>query len=238
MLCTFSHLPYSSTASLTGATETLLFHSFKWDSTSVVVADELCMCCSVSICDRHRPTGNVGHILMHNNSLQLHSHPQIGRLSPMFWFFSWKKPCFVYLVLHLMQPLLTNNVHMPPPPPHQTTVAVAPILSLILCSWENTIICLSADNNSRFLKSPLIGGSSHELFTPNVSWCFVSGLSSSPDNNWHVGLLPISRLCWSDSTNTPSIDVLVNLGWLVETKEVQMRVSSYKIWHSRSQINH
>lgn len=63
------------------STQTPLFHSFKWDSTTVVAAAWIMYAFTVLLCDRHRPCGNVGHTFMHNNSFRLYSHRQLGRLS-------------------------------------------------------------------------------------------------------------------------------------------------------------
>lgn len=42
------------------------------------------VCVTVLICDRHHLWGNVGHMLMHNKRFRLYSHPQLGRLAPIF----------------------------------------------------------------------------------------------------------------------------------------------------------
>lgn len=63
------------------STQTPLFHSFKWDSTTAVAAAWIMYAFTVLICDGHRPCGNVGHTFMHNNSFRLYSHRQLGRLS-------------------------------------------------------------------------------------------------------------------------------------------------------------
>lgn len=68
------------------STQTPLFHSFKWDSTTVVATAWIMYAFTVLICDRHRPCGNVGHTFMHNNSFRLYVwllyfHRQLGRLS-------------------------------------------------------------------------------------------------------------------------------------------------------------
>lgn len=42
------------------------------------------VCVTVLICDRHPLWGNVGHTLMHNKGFRLYSHPQLGRLAPIF----------------------------------------------------------------------------------------------------------------------------------------------------------
>lgn len=68
------------------STQTPLFHSFKWDSTTVVAAAWIMYAFTVLICDGHRPCGNVGHTFMHNNSFRLYVwllyfHRQLGRLS-------------------------------------------------------------------------------------------------------------------------------------------------------------
>lgn len=47
-LRSFNHLPYLQRP-VYRSTQTLLFHSFKWDSMTVVVADELCMCYCVDM---------------------------------------------------------------------------------------------------------------------------------------------------------------------------------------------
>lgn len=69
-LCTFNHLPYSSTASLTGVQKHYCFihlNEIPW----LLLLQMNYVCVAVLICDRHRLLGNVGHILMHNNSLRL-----------------------------------------------------------------------------------------------------------------------------------------------------------------------
>lgn len=67
------------------------------------------VCVTVLICDRHRLSGNVGHILMHNNSFLLDSHQQVGRLSPVF-FRVFSSSC-----AYFMQLLSGNQVHIPLP---------------------------------------------------------------------------------------------------------------------------
>lgn len=42
------------------------------------------VCVTVLICAGHHLWGNVGHMLMHNKRFRLYSHPQRGRLAPIF----------------------------------------------------------------------------------------------------------------------------------------------------------
>lgn len=147
--CTFSHLPYSSTASLTGVQKHYCFihlNEIPW----LLLLQMNYVCVGVLICDRHCLPGNVGHILMHNNSLQLYSHRQIGRLSVMF-FHKRNSIWFIYCLFYATAveesspyPTLPNGSYCCP-----NTFTNSLFLKSNACQWHCT-----ADNNIAYLKSP------------------------------------------------------------------------------------
>lgn len=74
---------------------------------------------------------------MHNNSFQLYSHQQVGRLSPVF-FRVFSSSC-----AYFMQLLSGNQVHIPlPQMAVDRAVAVAPVLSLILVKEQSQSVML------------------------------------------------------------------------------------------------
>lgn len=128
--CTSNHLTYSSTASLTGVQKHYCFihlNEIPW----LLLSQMNYVCVGVLICDRHCLPGNVGHILMHNNSLQLYSHRQILPFICYVLFFHKRNS--ILFICCLFYATAVEKKSGPYIPLYQT-VTVAPILSLILIS--------------------------------------------------------------------------------------------------------
>lgn len=134
----------------------------------------------VLICNNRRLSGNVGHMLLHNNGPRPYSHQQTVRLSPVLFFLVRDNVRTMFRLFYAAAGfgsategrLLYSNA----PVCRRSTFRwffLCEIRQSRGCRWHR-----AADDGGGYLDELWKASLDQELFSINVSWCFASCLPS------------------------------------------------------------